>query len=52
MTPQDSGIEKELHLDLDEGGFQEEEENVDEERWEPPHFTYHFTLDVRSTYVL
>ncbi|GAA6108010.1 repressor of RNA polymerase III transcription MAF1 homolog isoform X1 [Tachysurus ichikawai] len=33
MTPQDSGIEKELHLDLDEGGFQEEEENVDEERY-------------------
>lgn len=33
MTPRNSSIATELDLDLDEGSF-EEEENMDEERWE------------------
>lgn len=37
MTPQNSSIGTELDLDLDKGGF-EEEENMDEERWEAPRF--------------
>lgn len=48
MAPRDSGIGTELDLELDEGSYEEEEEgNMDEERWGTANctiiFCYHFS---------
>lgn len=44
MAPRDSGIATELDLELDEGSYEEEEEgNMDEERWGTLVFVYHFS---------